>query len=102
MANYHTKIHAIQTLQNISRKNDSFKNRVFLATLYDKNKPIQLTQLNVLCYGASYYRFLLEFQQRLDLIWLYSGFVPCTRHSGRVICFYYYVSYDALTDAIWK
>ena len=24
------------------------------------------------------------------LIWLYiSGFVPCTRHSGRVICFYY-------------
>jgi len=37
------------------------------------------------------------------LIWLYiSGFVSCTRHSGRVICFYYCVSYDPLTDAIWK
>ena len=35
--------------------------------------------------------------------WLYiSGFVPCTRHSGRVICFFNIVYLMMITDAIWN
>ena len=35
--------------------------------------------------------------------WPYiSGFVPCTRHSGRVICFFTVVYLMMIIDAIWN